>query len=49
MNNFPLTEALVRLRLAERYDEASYTRAVNRLARPRRRRRRGHDLPDSSV
>ncbi len=48
MNNFPLTEALVRLHLAERYDEASYTRAVNGLPRPRRRRRR-RDLPDSSV
>jgi hypothetical protein len=47
MNNFPLTEAIVRLHLAERYEEASYTRAVNGLG-PRCRRRR-RDLPDSSV
>ena len=48
MNNFPLTEALVRLHLAERYDEVRYTRAVNGFPRQRRRRRR-NDLPDSRV
>jgi hypothetical protein len=48
MNNFALTEALVRLHLAERYDEARYTRAVNSVRRPRRRRRR-NDLPDLPV
>jgi hypothetical protein len=48
MNNFPLTEAIVRIHLAERYDEASYTRAVNGFPRLRRRRRR-NDLPDSPV
>jgi hypothetical protein len=46
MNNFPLTEAIVRIHLAERYDEASYTRAVNGFRRGRRRRR-GRELPDS--
>jgi hypothetical protein len=46
MNSFPLTEALVRLHLAERYDEARYIRAVNSDPRSRRRRRR-NDLPDS--
>jgi hypothetical protein len=48
MNNFPLTEALVRLHLAERYDEVRYTRAVSSFPRPRRRRHR-NDLPSSPV
>jgi hypothetical protein len=44
MNSFPLTEALVRVHLAERYDEVRYTRAAKR-----QRRRRRNDLPDSPV
>jgi hypothetical protein len=39
MSNFHLTEELVRLHLADRYDEASYIRSVRRKRRDRSLRR----------